>query len=498
MTLRAPLPIERTERSATQAEGIEPGDLAPCLVQPEIWVRGHAWHPAALGAPSMRVHLGLVRDTSPVMRKSVEIPVQRGAAVPPLLHALGPLSRAWPVRMRLLGGLAASAMDQSPLELPDVFDWNYFQAAPADQRLGPLRGDEWIRLEGIHPTIHQFDTRLPSAICAIVMFGKTEPLRRGVPVRVGLDSIQIDVDQGWCALVFRGHTPLPANMALDDLQFVAGLGLPDRPLPKLEPRISSPPETFVFDEAMLEAAAKAPLPFQQPPSPPETSVFDEAMLEAAAKDPLPFQQPSSPLPPSAPQPKPPNRTPDPHGSSSDTFPLDESKLVAIANAGALPFRENSPKGPVQSTAETFVFDESLLDAAANKKALPFEEVSPARPPSDKPPPIESPSVPDPQVSKPSTPLLAATVPAAPVFEVAQTFMLPDEMSAKLAEEPATPFVGGDPLPPREEPLDALAALPFQPAAPDESTPGKLGSFFLAAMDEALRTRGQTKINRPGS
>ena len=77
-------------------------------------------------------------------------------------------------------------------------------------------------------------------------------------------------------------------------------------------------------------------------------------------------------------------------------------------------------------------------------------------------------------------------------------MLPDEMSAKLAEEPATPFVGGDPLPPREEPLDALAALPFQPAAPDESAPGKLGSFFLAAMDEALRTRGQTKINRPGS
>src|SRR5262249_47275777 len=65
---------------------------------------------------------------------------------------LGPISRIWPVRRRLLGDTPRRLLELPIAEIPDGFDWSYFQAAPPDQRIPLLRGDEWIVLEGLHPT----------------------------------------------------------------------------------------------------------------------------------------------------------------------------------------------------------------------------------------------------------------------------------------------------------------------------------------------------------
>lgn len=429
MKLCAPLPIENNESNLPNALGIEPGDLAPCLMQPEIWVRGHAWHPPAEGAPSVRVRLAVARGPELVVRKSVEIPIQQSPFVPPNLHALAPLSRKWPIRTRLLGAFDWANLDHLPIELPDAFDWAYYQAAPADQRLGPLRGDEWIRLEAIHASIHKFDTQLPSASCSIKLFGQVDPFRQGVAIRSGLDTIQIDADRGTCSLVFRGHTPLPIDVALEDLQFVAGIGLPGRPIPNLEPQKPNPPsasfnDTFALDPSILQA-----------------------FIEPKA---LPFQEGSSSLstPPSSPEPA------QYKGDAGQTFVPDEQFLQALSQLEALPFRHGAPV-----------------------RELPKLQ-SP-----DKPPHVSSQVIPPPAAVPAVTPLAE---------QIASTFMLSDEMLAQLVESPTTPFTGGIPLPPRDDPPDALAGLPFKPAPANTQASGKLGTCFLAAMEDAMRA-GETHL-----
>lgn len=420
MKLRAPLPIEHTERNIPNAMGIEPGDLTPCLVQPEIWVRGHAWHPPAEGAPSVRVRLAVARGAELIMRKSVEIPIQQNPFVPPFLHAFAPRSCKWPVRTRLLGAFDWANLNRSPIELPDVFDWTFFQTAPEDQRLGLLRGDEWIRLESIHSTIHKFDTQLPSATCAIMMFGSVDPFRQGTTVRSGLDTIQIDADRGTCSLIFRGHIPLSANIALEDLHFVAGLGLPDRPIPKLEKQ--TPPaanETFALDPTILQRfLEEEALPFQEGPS---------AMVAA---------------------------------------PAACERRPSKADAGL-----------------TFAPDEDFLRALAQQQALPFQNGSVnAKPPLPKGDPIVA--IAAPLTRKPDV----AGSPVAPTAaeQIATTFLLSEELLAQLATSPTTPFAGAEPLPERDEPLDTLAGLPFQPGLAKEHISGSLGACFLAAMEEARR------------
>lgn len=465
MTLRAPLPIERAERMLPQSMGIEPGDLAPCLVQPEIWVRGHAWYPPADGAPSVRVRVALARGPDLLMRKNVEIPIQQDPFVPPYLHALAPLSRTWPVRTRLLGAFDWTVLGRSPMELPDEFDWTYFQAAAADQRLEPLRGDEWIRLEAIHSTILKFDTQLPSATSAITMFGRMDPFRQGVPIRSGLDTVQLDVDQGTCSLVFRGHTPLPVDVALDDLQFVAGLGLPGRPVPNLAPSWDSgvelPP---VEDEAAILT----------------TSFIDSSLISALFES-------SGALP----------------------FRGGESSL------GASP----SPLGPREDNhdaGQTFMLDAQLLEQTLkSQQALPFHERSSvSRPnvpnvvPLEKPRQIEEPALVLPAPITQSSSVFAQNeglpLPReeksaeAPTMDAGSTFFLSTEMLEALEGKEATPFVGGEPLPEREEPVDVRLGLPFfrvEETAETERASKTLGAFFLAALDEARKTSVQAMAGR---
>lgn len=290
-----PALIEPCERPSASGHGIDaPGDLAPCLLHPEIWVVGHAHRPPAPGASSVRVGLALAGDASLILAKSVEIPVGPGPFVPPFLHAFAPLSRKWPIRTRLLGGLDPGALDRSPVDLPDRFDWTYFQAAPPDQRTAALRGDEWILLDGVHPRLPRLHSRLPRAYAAASLFGPGE-MRSGLPIRIGLDSIQVDADRGTCALVFRGYVPLPDPGALGDMRIVAGVGLPHRPLPR-------------FD-------ASAPAP---PPAPPE---------------------------------RPPEHSEEEHSAVVSTLELDPAMVAQIAARAATPFR----KGPPLSLAPATIY-----------------------------------------------------------------------------------------------------------------------------------------------
>lgn len=441
MTLCAPSPIERVERSL--AQGLEPGDLAPCLASPEIWVRGHAWYPPADGAPSVRVRVAVARVNELLMRKSVEIPVSRHRFVPPYMHAFGPLSRKWPVRTRLLGVFDWTDLEREPMLVPDVFDWAYFQAAPEDQRLPQLQGNEGIRLEAMHSTILQFDTLLPSATCEVKLFGKVEPLVHGAAVPMGMDTIQIDVDRGTCALVFRGRVDLPTDIRLEDLEFVAGLGLPGRSVPKLEPRHRFG-GTSCDVPVMQEDAGS-------------TSFVDMSKLSnlLEGSSPLPFQ-----------------------AGMSDLATTSSASLSREARDDA---------------GQTCALDVRLLEMLVQEKPLPFHahassssRVARQNIEMGKPAQIEDIGYVEP------TPIAQVTqINGLPLTkgegwdhaDAGSTCFLSEEMLAEVAAQVATPFVGGEEQPEREEAVDIWAGLPFQPAGGEEQATGSLGAIFLRVMGQ---------------
>lgn len=448
MTLRAPLPIEPAERPISRGVGIEPGDLAPCLVKPEIWVRGHAWHPPAEGAPSVRVRLAVARGPDLLLRKNVEIPIRQDPFVAPYLHALAPLSRHWPVRTRLLGVFDWTHLAGNPMDLPDSFDWTYFQAAPADQQLGPLRGDEWIRLEGMHSTIQKFDTQLPSATCLIKMFGRHDSFRQGVVVRSGLDTVQIDVDQGLCSLLFRGYAPLLSDISFEGLQFVAGIGLPDRPMPELHPRWGDEPE------------AQLP-PVIEDPAILVTSFVDASIVSAmlAPMAGLPFRAGDSALamPSEAPGPR------EEHSTAGQTFLFDAGLLDTLAPGKSLPFHESSSE-----SREPIAQDRAMTKPAEIEPIGYIEPIKPA-------PITQSDGLP---LSMEKNSVRGVEL------DAGSTFFLSEEMLAALEGKEATPFVGGEPAPEREEEVDVLAGLPFARIGEEKTDlESTLGSIFLALIAE---------------
>ncbi len=142
----------------------------------------------------------------------------------------------WPSRRRLLGRTPHKALEGPILEIPDDFDWSYFQAAPPDQRVEALVGDEWLVLAGLHPTLAALRTRLPGAravalVHGLSAFGVTE----GQPLDLVLDTLHVDGDRQSCSLVWRRSFPLAEEAALAAVRVVVGVEVPGAPPAWLAP-----------------------------------------------------------------------------------------------------------------------------------------------------------------------------------------------------------------------------------------------------------------------
>jgi hypothetical protein len=257
----AALPGEGDERGL-----VEPwGPIAPIKRRPEVVVVGHAYAPAGMEVESVRVRLAVgeidktlqivgdrwvSRDGSrsgPARFAKMPLEWQRAAGGPgtsnpvgiamgegaeldargrvrlPNLEpvgmasttrpdafapiGLGPLSPAWPPRRIKLHRHAATWDDARLIErpLPEDFDFDYFGAAPSDQKLTELTGNERIVLEGVHPRFERLVTSLravlPRATAAIHGVGVQD-----VPLRC--DTLVIDTDRLLAILVWRGQVLL--------------------------------------------------------------------------------------------------------------------------------------------------------------------------------------------------------------------------------------------------------------------------------------------------
>jgi hypothetical protein len=154
----------------------------------------------------------------------------------------GPISPDWPSRRRLLATVDRRALEASVAEIPDDFDWRYFQAAPPDQQLDVLRGDEWIVLDGLHPTLPRVQTRLPSVVAAARVQAAGTSRHGAEPLTLVADTLAIDGDRQTCEVVWRGSLPLAGGeAALAMLRILVGLEVPGQPLAWPAPPSAEPP-----------------------------------------------------------------------------------------------------------------------------------------------------------------------------------------------------------------------------------------------------------------
>ena len=274
--LAAPREIVREdsyrERSGSLTAASE---TAPYLPGAGVLLAGHAHAPGGRSAPTAAARLAVVRER-PLLDKTVHVfgdrapganhpqpfqkiplvyerayggagmpenPVGVGApgttAQPNILGAtspqrpagFGPISRYWPARKRLLGSGDERGLQSSDPLIPEGFDWRYFHAAPPDQQIERIHGDEWIVLDGMHPSLPRVQSRLPSAVgkarWQMMTASGSGPEQA---IELAADTLVIDADQLICSVVWRGRFALERPELAPWTRVLAGVEIGGQPI----------------------------------------------------------------------------------------------------------------------------------------------------------------------------------------------------------------------------------------------------------------------------
>lgn len=450
-------------------------ETAPHLLNAGVVLSGHACAPAGRAVPSMSVRLGLSRD-KPVLDKTLHVFGARAVTDPasvapfqkmPLVYerafggasvrdnpvgtggpgstvlpnivdpkdprrpaGFGPLSPEWAHRRGLLRGMATPPLDGSIWDVPAGFDWGYFQAAPPDQQIDRLHGDEWIVLDGMNAERPRVQSKLPQVTARAT---RRIPDGRGATteevVELKADTLVIDADSGTASLVWRGRFPVPGLDVVSKARVFVGLELPGRPIPwpATEPR-SAAPMTLETQEVNLNAILGASVPFapdrESHPPPPSAAVRPRApSTGTAAVDVGAILKGLAPFAPAVETTALPatKRADAPVMGATTTFPATKGPAVGAA---PLPFEAADPdrpsrvglptppsqKAPGLATGTTDINLRQLLRDAtpfeAPVSALPTPSFEPA--PVDRTPDLPSPALPE--AAPPAAPLLSLRAP----------------------------------------------------------------------------------------
>ena len=408
-------------------------DLAPYLERADVVFTGSAYAPPGSSVESMHVRLGVydggraLLDKALLVRKAGgfrEVPMTyerayggigwpenpygvglEGSAEPSIVDpdaptrtvGFGPISQSLPARKKLLRGARRALLGDVPTLAEDIA-WTYFHAAPPDQRIDWLRGDEWIVLDGLHPSLPSARTRLPGArglarVHGLEGFGVAD----GQPLDLHADTLRIDGDDRHVTVTFRGVFPVTDEAALEVLSVVAGIEMPGAPIawpaviPPRAPVVRAAPVPVAYPRSgtmVLEA--------------PQGGIGGRTIAEMPRSrtrlPTLPFSaMPGvSPLAESTGAP--------PEGRWSGTLELAPEQDKAAARRGATPFQPDPPTVP--GLPEPPAGRQSIADPETIVRAEP----APA-PPSPPPPP--SPPSPPPPPAATEAPRREVSVGVAP-------------------------------------------------------------------------------------
>ncbi|MFO0548507.1 MAG: DUF2169 domain-containing protein [Polyangiaceae bacterium] len=229
-----------------------PTDPKPFKAMSLDWTKtwggaGHAVNPVGRSREGSLVP-NVERADEPITDRSRSL----GAA------SFAPINPRWPSRVKKLGQAydAAYQRERAPWHPTDL-DWSYFNAAPEDQQVPYLRGDEELLLQNLHATIPVLKTRLPGL--RIRVFGKrVDPEVASTPeslaaaevfeIPMVLDTLLVDNLAGKVVLTWRGLAPC----LREDLRDVPFVHIVEEPL-------SSPPKPMSEYRGRLDAFAKDPV-----------------------------------------------------------------------------------------------------------------------------------------------------------------------------------------------------------------------------------------------
>jgi len=408
-----------------------------------------------IGFPENPFGEGFLEDNAPDGPNIVD------PADPRRVAGFAPIAEALVTRKRLLGSLPRPSFGREIVPIPDAFDWDFFQASPADQRTDFLRGEEWIVLEGLHPTLDSARMRLPGArglarIHGLSGFG----LQEGKALAMYADTLHISGDEQRCTVTWRGTFPVASEAALAAVRIAAGVELPGEPIAWPDPaalarsrapgaaaspapastdtlplssgdfEILSEHGTAPQDEPLVSTLVlsdRLPEPFamdrptellpEAPREARETSteqsiargVSDQTLPvpsrpEARRPDPLPFHPAPAGAPGVASPPAAPKERPAARGTAGDTLPV--ASRGADAPPMTLPFRPLTAEAP---PAEEPAAPAAPPTNAAPREAPPAaraeapEPAAPAAPPRGSPWAPAPPAPPPPQKQPPQKP-----------------------------------------------------------------------------------------------
>ncbi len=204
-------------------------DFAPFKPRADVLLTGRAYAPAKKPTDVLGVTLGVGAWSKSLAIASpdpfVEFPLSYeysyggpkdarnplGSQAPRIVYAgrpldtepagFAPLPATWDPRKKMVGSFGKDWIRTRWPWWPEDFDWNFYNAAPLDQQLESLRGDEELFLENLHPEHPRLRCRLPGVRPRMFTRGDGG-FQEIVPV---LDTLSIEPDQNRLVLVWRGQ-----------------------------------------------------------------------------------------------------------------------------------------------------------------------------------------------------------------------------------------------------------------------------------------------------
>jgi len=247
------------------------------------------WERAFGGGKERRNPVGRGAEASPgAPLPNLELPaalIQKPGDRPPPA-GLGPLDMMWHDRFARVGTYDGAWLKERWPGFPRDFDYGFFNAAPADQQVEFLRGDEPLYLQNLHPAQADYRAQLPGVRARVFVRRVKARELQEIPTR--LDTLWIDTESETLVLVWRGLCELQGDELdeeVGELLFALEPLAAELPVAeyaqKLLRRLGEEAAEGEAEPPPVEVVAGPPEPALAP-APPEAAPAPPALLEAEA------------------------------------------------------------------------------------------------------------------------------------------------------------------------------------------------------------------------
>lgn len=133
----------------------------------------------------------------------------------PAPACFAPVPQEWKSRMSKLGSFGGAWRKERWPFFPQDFDFSFFNAAPPEQQVPYLRGDEAFSIQGVRPDHAVLAGQLPAIVPRAFAYMSQDAGGAFAEVGLNLDTVWFDTDAARIALVWRGMVNVRDDEASD-------------------------------------------------------------------------------------------------------------------------------------------------------------------------------------------------------------------------------------------------------------------------------------------